>query len=195
MLEARIASESVLDTVYAAVNVNGSKDIVTALEAFKNTDTGLKIINLDRIESSPPSVDGVAKTNYKWSGFDYAIDSNGSKNPLTGGSPKSAVFGSAGGTGTPTPPPSGGGGGAGTGVVARPVPDRHPGPPAGHVGRAEYPREPLGRRMFGDGCAHDGGATAARRRYRGATDGDQRIPRALRHSQRRYPGHPPRDPG
>lgn len=77
VLEARIASESVLDTVYAAVNVNGSKDIVTALEAFKNTDTGLKIINLDRIESSPPSVDGVAKTNYKWSGFDYAIDSNG----------------------------------------------------------------------------------------------------------------------
>lgn len=45
--------------------------------------------------------------------YAYAIDSNGSKNPLTGGSPKSAVFGSAGGTGTPTPPPSGGGGGAG----------------------------------------------------------------------------------
>lgn len=43
--------------------------------------------------------------------YAYAIDSNGSKNPLTGGSPKSAVFGSAGGAVTPTPPPSTGSGG------------------------------------------------------------------------------------
>jgi hypothetical protein len=47
--------------------------------------------------------------------YAYAIDSNGSKNPLTGGSPKSVVFGTGGTTGGGT----GGGGGGGAGGSSR----------------------------------------------------------------------------
>lgn len=81
VLEARIASESSLDSLYSAINVSGNKDdIGVALNSFVVLGTNIKIVNTTTVTGqtsiSEPGLK-IDRYEYQWSGFNYAVDKDG----------------------------------------------------------------------------------------------------------------------